>query len=70
MAAVDNLPYIYGSTNTADGLQTMSGQMFTAANGDRADVPNVCFLITDGVSNINYQRTIPEAVKARNMVGC
>ena len=65
-AAIDNIPYIYGSTNTADALKTMRNRMFTLRNGDRPDVPNLVILITDGVSNINAQRTIPEAKRARD----
>ena len=68
MAAVDRIPYIYGSTNTADALKSMSEVMFTPANGDRPDAPNVCILLTDGVSNINSRRTIPEAEAARAKV--
>ncbi|XP_022328093.2 matrilin-3-like [Crassostrea virginica] len=63
--AVDAVPRRYGSTNTAAGLETMHAEMFTEANGDRPGVPNICIIMTDGVSNINYQRTIPEAVTAR-----
>ncbi|KAL3854733.1 hypothetical protein ACJMK2_013983 [Sinanodonta woodiana] len=66
-AAIDKIPYIYGSTNTADGLRTMRTEMFTAANGDRPDADNVAVIITDGISNINARRTIPEAVQARAM---
>ena len=29
MAAIDKIPYIYGSTNTADALKTMRDDMFT-----------------------------------------
>lgn len=63
--AVDKITWRYGSTNTADGLKSMHETMFTAANGDRPDVPNICVIMTDGVSNINYRRTIPEAEAAR-----
>ena len=63
--AIDAIPYRYGSTNTADALKTMRTVMFTAANGDRPGVPNVAIVITDGVSNINARRTIPEAEEAR-----
>ncbi|CAG2185535.1 COL6A [Mytilus edulis] len=66
MDAIDAIPYRYGSTNTADGLKTMRSQMFTAANGDRDGVPNVVLILTDGVSNINSRRTIPEAEQARS----
>ncbi|GAB1610759.1 hypothetical protein Ahia01_001362400 [Argonauta hians] len=69
LQAIDNIPYIYGSTNTYGGLHTARTQMFTAQNGDRADVPNIIILLTDGVSNINALQTIPEAeaVRAQNI---
>ena len=60
-AAIDNIPYIYGSTNTADALEMMWSQMYTARNGDRPGIPNTCVIITDGVSVLNQERTIPEA---------
>ena len=63
--AIDDIPYIYGSTNTADAIETMRSTMFTARNGDRRGVPNIGVIITDGISNINAQRTIPEAEYAR-----
>lgn len=63
--AIDNIPYIYGSTNSADALRIMHIEMFTQANGDRLNVDNIAFMITDGISNINYRRTIPEAEAAR-----
>ena len=65
LRAIDDIPYKHGSTNTADALLTMRSEMFTAGNGDRAGVPNVAIVITDGVSNINSRRTIPEAEQAR-----
>ena len=65
-SAIDKIPYIYGSTNSADALLTMHSRMFTYANGDRPGVDNVAFMITDGVSNINSRRTIPESESARN----
>lgn len=66
MDAIDKIPYRYGSTNTADSLKVMRTKMFSAAQGDRPDVPNICLILTDGVSNINSRRTIPEAELARN----
>lgn len=62
--AIGNIPYIYGSTNTADAIKTMRN-MFNAADGDRDGVPNVGIVITDGISNINSRRTISEADGAR-----
>ncbi|ESO87963.1 hypothetical protein LOTGIDRAFT_126742, partial [Lottia gigantea] len=64
--AIDNIPYRFGSTNTADALKTMHREMFTQRNGDRPGVDNICILITDGISNINSRRTIPEAEAARS----
>ena len=63
--AIDDIPYNYGSTNTADALQTMREEMFTRANGDRPNVDNIAIVLTDGVSNINSRRTIPEAEQTR-----
>ena len=63
--AIDSIPYRYGSTNTADALRTMSDVMYTPGNGDRPDVENICIILTDGVSNINSRRTIPDAEAAR-----
>ncbi|CAC5388786.1 Delta-like protein 1,Neurogenic locus notch homolog protein 2,Fibropellin-3,Delta-like protein 4,Sushi, nidogen and EGF-like domain-containing protein 1,Sushi, von Willebrand factor type A, EGF and pentraxin domain-containing protein 1,Delta-like protein C,Fibropellin-1,Delta-like protein B,Neurogenic locus notch homolog protein 1 [Mytilus coruscus] len=65
MEAIDDLPYIYGSTHTFDALNKMRSQMFTAANGDRDGVPNVAVILTDGVSNLNSGKTILEAEQAR-----
>ena len=64
--AIDNIPYIYGSTNSADALESMHNVLFTRENGDRPRVDNIAFMITDGVSNINYRRTIPGAESARS----
>ena len=64
--AIDEIPYIFGSTNTADALMLMRTEMFTIANGDRPNADNVALLITDGVANfINSQFTIPEADAAK-----
>ena len=64
--AIDSIPYRYGSTNTTDALKIMHNEMFTYANGDRPDVDNICIVMTDGISNINARRTIPEAERARS----
>ncbi len=53
--------YVYGSTNTANALNEMRTHMFTKDNGDRANVPNVVIFITDGISNIDNDQTMPEA---------
>lgn len=43
----------------------MRTQMYVPERGDRPDVKNVAVVITDGVSNINARRTVPEAESAR-----
>lgn len=40
--------------------------LYISRNGDRDDAPNVAIVITDGVSNINSRRTIPDAELARD----
>ncbi|XP_069108493.1 collagen alpha-4(VI) chain-like [Argopecten irradians] len=65
LSAIDNIPFTGGSTNTADALLTMKSQLFTPAKGDRSHAENIAFVITDGVSNINSRRTIPEAQSAK-----
>ncbi len=54
-----------GRTNTAEALLYLRSEMFTPFNGDRLDVPNYAVVITDGESNINEERTLPEAIEAR-----
>jgi collagen type VI alpha len=65
--AMRRIPFIGGRTNTASGLKYMKDQLFTAANGDRADAPNYAFVLSDGNSNIAMDDTIPTAVQARNL---
>lgn len=65
LSAMSRIPYIRGNTNTADALRTVWSQMFTRYNGDRADARNIAILITDGVSNMNSERTLIEASTAK-----
>ena len=46
----------------------MREEIFNPLRGDRPDAPNVAIILTDGVSNINSRRTIPEAETARKEV--
>lgn len=62
---IDEIPHRYGSTNTADALNTMRTEMFTEDNGDRPDVPNMAIVLPDGVTTINSRRTIPGAEKVK-----
>ncbi|XP_070211137.1 uncharacterized protein [Littorina saxatilis] len=50
LSAVQAIMYRGGTTDTASGLLTMKNEMFTAANGDRENVPRFGIVITDGKS--------------------
>ena len=58
--------YDGGTTNTADGLLYAYQQQFTSNNGDRQNVQNIIIIITDGRSNVNPERTIPNAQAAKD----
>lgn len=63
--AIEMIQYRAGKTNTAEALRVVREDMFTEANGDRSDVPNILIIITDGISTVNTEETIPEAVKTK-----
>ena len=42
--------------------KALRAEMFNQATGDRRGVPNVVIFVTDGVSNLNSERTIPETL--------
>lgn len=63
---IDNVPYNYGNTNTADAIKTMRREMFNKRNGEREGIKNIAVIITDGVSNMNNQLVSVEARKARD----
>ena len=65
VAALLALPYNDGFTNTVEALELVRDDQFQAANGDRADVPNILIILTDGESNVNEERTIPLAEELR-----
>ena len=64
-AAVFGIKYMAGVTNTADGIMTMHEVIKQEGRGDNAAIP-IAIVITDGMSNVDEQRTIPEALSARN----
>ena len=53
------------NTNTSGGLKVMRTQVFST-DDDRADVPNVALVVTDGISTRDAEKTIPEAKNARD----
>ena len=62
--AIDIFHYTWGATFTSEALRRLREDVFDPQNGDRPSVTNKVILITDGVSNILPQRTIPEARNA------
>jgi len=57
----------FGTTNTPSALESCRDNQFTAKNGDRPDVPNYIIIVTDGYSNVNQNRTIPDAKQLQSM---
>lgn len=47
-------------------LSLQINEMFTAGRGDRSDADNVCVIITNANSNVNPDRTLPDAIDLRN----
>lgn len=66
--SIINALYAYypgGTTNTAGAIQQVREGMFTVANGDRPNIPNILVLITDGISN-DPNATMAQAILTRN----
>ncbi|XP_066018079.1 collagen alpha-1(XIV) chain-like [Pocillopora verrucosa] len=58
---IKNLPYIPGSTNTQAALQEAKRVFEDPNSGKRPGVEKIAFLITDGQSNVDPSKTIPNA---------
>ena len=65
MAAIERVEYIRGRTNTSGALRMIREQIFIEANGERPSIPNFAIIVTDGNSNVESDRTIPEAIENR-----
>lgn len=65
ISAILSVGYMGSDTNTSGALREMRTVQFTLENGDRGGIPNVAIVITDGVSTIDTNLTIPEAEQAR-----
>ena len=63
-AAIDEIPYTHGTTNTAAALKLIREQVFQPNVGDRDDLNNVAILLTDGNSN-DFAQTLLQARLAR-----
>ena len=62
--AIRKVPYLEGSTNTAQGTDIMHHTEFRLENGDRPDVQNIAIVMLDGASN-SERDEIRNAVAAR-----
>ena len=64
LQALKYVQYRGGRTHTASALNMMRMELF-GRSGDREDVPNYAYVITDGNSNVNQRNTIQEAIAAK-----
>jgi len=56
----------FGTTNTPSALEATRDDQFTATHGDRPGVQNYVIIVTDGFSNVNQERTIPDAEQLKS----
>jgi hypothetical protein len=56
----------FGTTNTPAALEDAYSVQFKQQNGNRPNVPDVLIIVTDGYSNVNQTRTVPDAVTLKN----
>ena len=54
-----------GRTNTQAAINLANRNAFSTSRGDRSGVPNKMIIVTDGRSNVDQSRTIPEADNAK-----
>ena len=64
IARIRRTRYGGGRTNTAAGILRMRTEVFNSI-GDRPDVPNLSIVITDGISTVSPDQTIPNANDAK-----
>ena len=55
------MPFRDEWTNTAAAFRVMTSDIYTSAKGDRDDAMDVAIVITDGPSNRESERTVPDA---------
>ena len=46
-----DLPYSHGTTNTGSAIRYVVDRMFDGFDGDRAGIPDIAVVLTDGGSN-------------------
>lgn len=63
-AALANISYTTGTTNTADAISYVRTNLLNGSNGDRSSAPDLLIILTDGGSN-NKMLTLDEAGLAK-----
>ncbi len=66
LSAIRRIPYVGSYTNTSGGLRLMMNEQFIESKGDRRNVKNIAIVLTDGSSNLDVDKTIPDAQDAQN----
>ena len=65
ITAIQMIKFYGQETNTASALSLLCDVAFKPENGDRAGVPNIAIVVTDGNSNINRQQTVNQSIMCR-----
>jgi len=63
--AIRRVPYLGNWTHTEDALRLVWDTLFQRQNGDRAGVPNVAVVVSDGNSNVFPELTPVQAAVCR-----
>ncbi len=65
MSAIRSTTYMGSFTNTSGGIKTARFEQFITSRGFRSDAKQIMIVFTDGESNLDQDRTIPDAEAAR-----
>ena len=66
MDEISRLPFLDQNTNTSGGIRVAMTEQYISSRGERNDKENVMILITDGESTFDNDRTISDAMAARD----
>ncbi|XP_059152265.1 collagen alpha-4(VI) chain-like isoform X1 [Physella acuta] len=64
-SALNSIPYRTGYASKTEAFAALKQNMYTTANGDRKDVPNVVILLTSNTAGSNVAQIISEAEGVR-----
>ena len=62
--SIKNMGYVPGGTNMAEALTIINEEIFDEGYGHRPTAPKFIVIIADGESNVDSDKTIPEAQRA------